>query len=48
MCTLQICSALGEQRRGLDSFELELKMVVSNHMGAGIQTQVFCKNNQGS
>lgn len=29
MCTLQICSALGEQRRGMDSFELELQMVVS-------------------
>jgi hypothetical protein len=48
MCTLQICSALGEQRRGMDSFELELQMVVSNHVGAGIQKQVFCKNNQGS
>ena len=40
-----VCSgAYGDQRRASDPLELELKVVVSCHVGAGNQTQI-CKSN---
>jgi hypothetical protein len=37
-----------EPEQESDSLELELKMIVSHHVGAGNQTQVFCKSNKCS
>jgi hypothetical protein len=44
MCTPCVLSALGGQREASDLLELELQMVVSDHVGAGNQTWVFYEN----
>lgn len=40
--------ALGGLKSGPDTLELELQMVVNNHVGTGNQNQVFCKSSQCS
>ena len=32
----------------LDSLELDLQMIMSQYVGAGVRTQVLCRNNQCS
>lgn len=41
MCTVCMCGACGSQKRASYTQELELQMIVSCHVGARNQTQVF-------
>lgn len=41
-----VSGALGGQKRTLDHVEMELKAVVSYHVGVATQTQVFCKTSR--
>lgn len=47
MCTACMPDALRGQN-SLYHLELDLQMVVSHHVGAGNQIQVFCKSNKCS
>ena len=42
--TLSIPGAHGGQNKASDSLELELRVGVSSHVGAGNWTQVLCKS----
>lgn len=44
LCTTCLSGAYRGQKRASDLLGLQLQMVVSCHMGAGNQTQVFGKN----
>lgn len=46
--TMLVPDACEGQKRLSDALELELKMIVSYHVRAGIQSQVLCKGNRGS
>lgn len=45
-CTICVSGALRGQKRTWDHLEMELKAVVSYHVGVGTQTQVFCKSSR--
>lgn len=44
MCTMYVLDALGVQKSTLGLLEVEFRMVLSHHVGAGNQTMFFCKN----
>lgn len=46
ICTICLPGALGEQRRALDTLELELQVIVNCHLDSRNQTQVLCKSNK--
>lgn len=43
---MRVSGALRGHKRTMDHVEMELKAVVSFHVGVGIQTQVFCKSSR--
>lgn len=48
LCTTCVPGALGGQKRTADSLELELKMEMIHHVGAGNRIQVFYKSSKCS
>ena len=48
MCTICISDASGGQRKAADLLKLELRMIVSHHVGSGNQTWVICVSNESS
>lgn len=43
-----VSKAQGGQKRASSPLELELQMVVSDHVGAGNRTSIFCKSSKYS
>ena len=48
VCAPHVCSTHRGQKMASEIMKLELRMVVSHHVDAGNQTQVFCKSSQCS
>lgn len=48
MCTTWVFDVSRGQKKEIDALKLELSMVISHHVGAGIQIQFLCKNNEYS
>jgi hypothetical protein len=46
MCAYVTSGAHGGQKKESDPLKWELQAVVSQYVGAGTQTQVFCKSNK--
>jgi hypothetical protein len=47
--TFLLCMSTGSgQKRVSDPLELDLQMAVNHHVGAGKQTQVFCRSSKCS
>lgn len=44
VCASHVCLVYVEVKRALDALELELKMVIHHHVGAGKGTCVLSKN----
>lgn len=47
VCAPHVCS-VHKGHMELDSLELDLQMIMSQYVGAGVRTQVLCRNNQCS
>jgi hypothetical protein len=48
VCATHVCSAYGGQKTACAALDLELKMVVSCHVGAGKRTWILWKSSQSS
>lgn len=48
MCVPYMSGVPGDHRKKLNPLELELQIILSHHVGAENQSQVLCKNIQGS
>lgn len=46
LMTMCVCHACGGQKRASDGLELELQLVVTNHVDAGNRSQVLWKNSK--